>query len=472
MKNVRQILLTCVFLAIPAIATCDSTRAEWKGPNMTKITPQLQSMFEKTKTICFGRFLVDVPASAITAWGKTNVPLDIMVYPEGRTEVKNLEKNFIDELANEKAIYLGDIPLLIAVEEVFDPKGRIVSGYDGFQAIKGLKIYGFFHWKSDAFTIKARPLTNEKDDTIAEIKGVAHRLRQHKEGDIPVESGNCIEYPFLPDEMGGAHEGELVRIGFRLKEFPDTHLSIFVGPSNPHYSDSDSLKWQLERFEAGLRAENPRHPNLKTKYLRRGERHLDNWGTGFEALSHTPEQQESHGIHDFAMDFRGVAADPLKPYLDVRMQTGVADNAAGAIKPILTDAEAVAVWDKITSTIRVRPTTNAAAKPTQFSQASQYSLGELAATGRLCPESGWWQAEKTGNAKEAERRHIKKGDVMPHATVLGEQSLWQKLRKEQPVLRTATMWKLIRYDEAAAQINIHREGSIDSTSVSSNGRKG
>lgn len=311
-----------------------------------------------------------------------------------------------------------------------------------------------------------------QDEVIADIKGIARRLRERWEKDMPSEAGNCIEDAFLPDESSAVHEGELIRIGFRLAEFPDTHLSIFVRPSNPNYSNSDSLKWQLERFERNLRAEDSHHPNLKTKYLRRGERFLDNWDTGFEALSHTPEQPESHGIHDFAMDFRGVASDPLKPYLDVRLQTGVADNAAGAIKPSLTDDEAVAVWDRITSTIRVRPTTNV--KPSQANQANQASrhfLGELAATGRLCPESGWWQADNTGNSEEGERRHVNKGEIMPHATVLGEQSLWQKLKKEQPQYRTGVMWKLVGYGDDSKPVNTDKDG-IDLSGNLREGKEG
>jgi hypothetical protein len=172
---------------------------------------------------------------------------------------------------------------------------------------------------------------------ISKLNDSAQRLRTRAENEIPSEPGNCIEHAFLADkpDTGKEQPIEHIRIGFRLKEFPDTHLSIYVAPSNPHYSESNSLEWQLDQLEKNLAAQDPNHPQLKTKYLRRGARQIHDWLNGYEALSHTPEQPEAHSIHDFAMDFKGVPSDLLKPYADIRMQTGVADNAAGATTAIL-----------------------------------------------------------------------------------------------------------------------------------------
>ncbi|MFJ1469853.1 T6SS immunity protein Tli4 family protein [Massilia orientalis] len=428
---------------------------------MTKLTPRVQTMFEKTKTVCFGRFLVDVPASATVAWGEVDVPLGISVYPNGVAEVSEIEKNFIDKLKSEKNINRNHVPLLIAIEEMNNPEGKIIIGYEDFESIDDLKINGYFRMNNDGVIIDSRPLQDDKDKTIADIKSIARRLRRLPENEIPTEPGNCIEYAFLPDDLESKekNQGELIRVGFRLKEFPDTHLSIFVGPSNPHYEDSDSLKWQLERLEKRLKAEDPNHPNLKTRYLRRGDRQIHDWVGGFEALSHTPDQPEAHPIHDFGMDFRGVPYDPYKPYADIRMQTGVADNVAGATKASLTDEEAIAVWDRITSTIRVRPTSAARAKDAEAEPGPRRPLGELAATGRTCPQTGWW----TSDDVKGESQHVKAGAIMPHAITSGEPSLWQKFTGGRPIYRTATMWKLVGYDNAPAHAKIATQTPADGT---------
>lgn len=430
---------------------------------MIKSTPRLQNMFEKTKTVCFGRFLVDVPASTTVSWGEVDVPLGVSVYPGGVDEVKKLAQEFIVKLNSEKAIYKNYVPLLISVDDVSEPEGKIITGYEDFQSLDDLKINGYFKINNDGIVIDSRPLRDDKEATIAVIKSIARRLRNLRENEIPTEPGNCIEYAFLPDDLASKKEnqGELIRIGFRLKEFPDTHLSIFVGPSNPHYEDSGSLKWQLEQLEKRLKAEDPNHPNLKTRYLRRGDRQIHDWVGGFEALSHTPDLPEAHSFHDFGMDFRGVPSDPYKPYADIRMQTGVADNVAGATKASLTDEEAMAVWDRITSTIRVRPTIAASAKAAEGGPGARRPLGELAATGRTCPQTGWWASDDAQGGSQ----YVKVGDIMPHAITSGEPSLWQKFKGERPSYRTATVWKLVAYDDASAH-------STTATQTSASGTKG
>jgi len=450
-QRIRPFFLCAAMLALTA---CDPNPREWRTPNMTKLTPRLQAMFEKTKTVCFGRFLVDVPASATVAWGEVDVPLGVSVYPDRVDEVNELAEKFIVRLNSERAIYKNHVPLLISVDELSQPKGKIITGYENFESIDDLKINGYFKMNNDGVVIDARPMRDDKDKTIADIKSIARHLRRLAENEIPTEPGNCIEYAFLPDDPAIVKEnqGELIRVGFRLKEFPDTHLSIFVRPSNPHNDESNSLKWQLEQLEKRLKAEDPNHPRLKTRYLRRGDRQMHDWVGGFEALSHTPDQPEAHPIHDFGMDFKGVPSDLYKPYLDIRMQTGVFDNVAGATKATLTDEEAVAVWDRITSTIRVRPTSTAPAKTADAGP--RRPLGELAATGRTCPQTGWWAPDVAPDKNGGGNQHIKAGDIMPHATTSGEPSLWQKLKGERPSIRVATVWKLVGYDDAPAHANV------------------
>jgi len=452
MSPKRRIFFAFLAAASLLLVACDHTTKQWNKPNMTALTPRIKPIFEKTKTICFGRFMVDVPASTIVIWGSTTVPLTVNIYPNGADEVKNWSQKFIGELKSEKAIYLDDIPLLISIEDVKQPEGRIVTGYAGFEAMKELKIKGYFALNNHGLVVNARPMMEDMDETIALIKGIARRLRQRAEDEIPNEPGNCIEYAFLPDEPGPTKEppSELIRIGFRLKEFSDTHLSIQIRPSNSDYSESDSLEWQIVRYENDLKTRDPNHPQLKTVYFRRGPRQIHDWINGFEALSRTPGRADVHSFHDFGMDFRGVASDVLKPHADIRMQTGVADNAAGATKASLTDEEAIAVWDKITSTIRIRPTSATPAKTAGTHPRPQIPLGELAATGRNCPQTGWWEADESRAMEGERRRHFASGERMPHVVSLGEPSIWQKLKGERPSYRTATVWKLVAYGDAPA----------------------
>lgn len=435
-------------------ASFESNAKEWKVTRMTQLSPRLQTMFEKTKTVCFGRFMVDVPISAIAAWGRSIVPLSVLVYPDDAEEIKAGAQQFIEELKNEKN--MDNNPLLISVDKVSQPEGTIVAGYADLTSTVNVRINGFFKLQNAGLIIKALPMEDRRAQVIANMTDIARRVRVRNETDVPTEPGNCIEHGFLPDEHGLPKEnpGELIQIGFRLKEFPDTHLSISIRPAARRFNESNSLEWQLARLEKDLRTEDPNHIRLKTKYFRRGKRTLDNWGEGFEGLSRSPEQPKIHSIHDFGMDFQGMASDPLKPYMNVQMQTGIADNEAGAVKPRLTDAEAIAVWDRITSTIRVRPTGAAVVKNSEFNSPARFPLGELAATGRTCPQSGIWDSSEPSSREGGQRRYIKAGDIMPRVAVRGEPSLWQKIKGETPSHHLATVWKLVGYDDATAIVNI------------------
>jgi hypothetical protein len=368
-------------------------------------------------------------------------------------EVKALAQKFTDELKSEKAIYLNDIPLLISVEDVHHPEGQIVTGYEGFEAIAELKINGYYRLGNDGVVIDARPLKENKDRATATIKSIARRLRQRAELDVPTEPGNCIENAFLPDSPDDEkdHPGELLSIGFRLKEFPDAHLSINVGPSNPHNPEGDSLEAQWKRIKEGPMTPEEKKALTSTKFFHETPRQIHDWKTGYEVLTRSPDEKGSHSHHDFQIKFTGVPHDPSKPYADIQFQTGVADNAAGATKASLTDEEALAVWDKITSTIRVRPTSAAPAKTAGANSPPRFPLGELAATGRTCPQTGWWQASESGNMEDGGRQHIKAGDRMPHVVSQGEPSVWQKLKGERPSYRTATVWKLVSYEDASVR---------------------
>lgn len=416
---------------------------------MPTLSARLQTIFEKSKTVCFGRFLVDVPESTKIVWGDASVPLGITIYPDGVNTVRALEEKFTTELKSEKAVYLNDIPLLLSIDKIHAPEGNIVTGYESYDAINGLKISGFFQIGSDGIVVDARPLKNMRDKVVGDIKGIAQLLRIKGETDLPAEPGNCIEHAFLPDRPGDDEEepGEHVRIGFRLKEFPDVHFSIYVAPSNKYDPESDSLERQFKRIKEDPMTPEEEKVMANVKYFREQPRRIHDWHTGYEVLLRTPDEDGSLSHHEFRIKFTGVPLDRLRPYADIQLQTGVRDDAAGAAKASLTDEEAIAVWDKITSTIRVRPTSGSSLKTAGVDK-PLVQLGELAATGRICPQSGWWESTESGVANDARRRRVMAGERMPHAISVGEPSFLQRLKGELPTYTTATVWRLVEYSEA------------------------
>lgn len=440
------------FLAALMLLSCDRNLTQKSEPNMMPLSSRVAPMFNKTKTVCFGRFMVDVPESTTVVWGDSTVPLTISIYEHGIRQVNALADDFIKELQSGKAIYHGDVPLLLSVSEVESVGGRIITGYEDFESINDLRIQGYFELGDDGVIIRARPLRSDAEGTVALIKSMAARLRRREVGEAPSQPGNCIEYAFIEDMDNPAPEDlmEHIRIGFRLKEFPDAHFSIYVAPSNPHDPESDSLERQFKRFK-----ENPSTPEetrvlARIKYFREGPRSIHDWQAGYEVLMRTPVEEGSLSHHDFQMKFTGVPHDPYKPYADIQFQTGVVGDAAGAGEASLTDEEAVAVWNSITSTIRVRPIGVAVNKSPADKLRSP--LGELAATGRVCPQTGWWKSSETNLLDGTGRRHLNAGERMPHVMIVSNLSLWQRFKGERGVYRAATMWQLVDYDDALSPV--------------------
>lgn len=363
-----------------------------------------------------------------------------------------LAEKFADELKRERAIYLNKVPLLVSIDELHEPKGKIITGYDGFEALRELKINGYFSLHDDGVVIDSRPMMENKESALAQIKSIARRLRKRNEADVPTEPGNCINNAFLPDSSDDEknHPGELISIGFRFVEFPDSHLSIQIHPSNPHEPERSSLEAQWRRIKEDPATADEGEWLAKIKYFRESPRQIHEWKTGYEVLIRNPDEEGVYSYHDFHVRFTGVPHDPFKPHADIQFQTGIADNAAGATKASLTDEEAIAIWDKITSTIRVRPTSPSPIAAVANTPVPLVPIGELAATGRLCPQTGRWTPDDDELKRGAGSQLIKVGERMPYVVVTTKPTLWQRLRGEQGSHRVSTVWKLVSYDSGPA----------------------
>ncbi len=56
------------------------------------VTASIDALFEKTKVVCFGRFIVNVPETAQLIWGHASINLGIDIYPNGAAEVGDMRE--------------------------------------------------------------------------------------------------------------------------------------------------------------------------------------------------------------------------------------------------------------------------------------------------------------------------------------------------------------------------------------------
>lgn len=409
---------------------------------MTSLSPRLQSLFEQTKTVCFGRFVIQIPVTATVVFGPAEAGPFISYLPgEGGQIAQRLARD-LGEMENSRELLdKGDdarLPLFGKVIDGIMPGQKIT--FDSKDGV-GYYINSYVPIGKDLFVQHVGSVMHE-DYNVDLFNDVAKHLRLRADDEVPAEPGTCIKGGFLPIAL----EYERVTFGIRLKEFPDVHLSIEVHKNRDKLDESAGLERTLKAGEELAKAQGHGDAYARIKTFRRGARQLGPW-KGSEMVARKPAYKNDTEAHEFHFHSLGALHDPLLPQIDVRLDSGVKKNKTARTKPSITDEEAVALWDKLIETIRVRQAGDA--RPSKATPA-KVPLGKLTATGDMCTQPGWWQCVEGGNIEGGRRRHFMEGESMPHAVLLGEPNLWQKMTGERPRHTRATVWKLVDYDPEPA----------------------
>ncbi len=369
---------------------------------------------------------MEVPATATLVYGPAAVDWPIVFLPG---EADKLQQHVAKKLVE------------VEKHRDFLEKGsHFLAGDSGFGKVKnggapGQKlvfgtvdhathsIYSFIPIGADLF-IQSADGAVSKESEIDILNSVASNLRLRAEDEIPDAPGTCIDGGFVALQP----EFEQVALGVRLKEFPDVHFSINLVKNQAYLAESSDLEERLRRAEAEGDGWHRR-----VKFFRRGPRQLGEW-QGFEALALKPAQENEKEAHEFHFISLGEPNASLRPRLDLQLDTGASGHRTGAVKPSISNEEAVTLWDKLTASIRVRPSGGKKSDPDETSKSPSPGM---ASTGDLCPQTGWWQCLDSG-----QRRHIAQGESMPFAVVNDKASLWQKLTGNTATQTRASVWKL------------------------------
>ena len=414
---------------------------------MTIMPSRLQPLFEKTRTVCFGRFLVDVPDTATVVFGPTDVDWAIYYYPgEAGKLAQYVTKQLIE--VEKHRDYLRKGSDFLDINAMF---GTVIDGdVAGQKLVFGsvnhifYSIYSYIPVGDDLYLQESGGVMS-KHEQIQRLNTVARHLRSRIDTEIPAEHGICIDGGFV--ELQPAFER--ASLGVRLKEFPDVHFSIAAIKNQDYLSNPDDLERRLKQAEKDGE-QDPDHWYSRIKFFRRGPRQLGHW-KGSEVLALKPPQEGSSASHEFHFLSPGAKHDSMQPEMDIELDTGVKDNSTASTPPSITDEEAVALWDKLTNSIRVRPT--GAAKPTDKDPRLKTPLGKTECSGSVCPQSGWWECYEAYDIAGGKRQYFKEGVVLPQAATLGPRSLWQVIKGERPSFKADTAWRLMQIDAEPGMLN-------------------
>jgi hypothetical protein len=407
---------------------------------------EVAKMTEKMKTVCVGRFLIDVPVqSEITVSRERMAGFEVETIEESddafRTRIAGREADISAQgMAMDRdsgIVEARDLRVPDMIGRVFiygRSRGYVMEG-DRRVDMESVSVEAHGHMNGLSFSLSATESSESRAKTAEELLA---RLRPRAEDEIPTVPGFCIGRGVFADPLP-THKTEHIAMHIGFADHPDVALA-FV--SLPGGNRSRSL---LTRY-ADMDAEASPDEMLRVSKLR-SEKRIINELAGEEVLERVRELNFAT-TYGFVWETRGIQDDPQQPFLSLELHGGISPQPGG--KPVdasLHEDAVLALWDSISSSIRLRKADSPPqAEPPPEPPGPQ--LGALATAGEVCPQSGWWMCREGGPGVDVQGgavQWIRKGDRMPQALLLPRQTLWQKLRGLQPSIEPSqlTTWKLV-----------------------------
>ena len=404
---------------------------------------KVATMTNKMKTLCVGRFLIDLPEDSqvgiqqgfVGGFNMSSRVRESDLEFEGRfarfeqeigdpvrdIHPPRLESTSIPVIADARA----KVVVYNRKRYQFRDEGRDVDVEDvsvqGILRIKGMTV----HAKAEHRAL----------DVGARLERTFRQIRPLGPEELPGEEGFCINRAIIRDPF--EHKGnESVVLFAGIPGHPDVNI-VFSSMAG-----TEPGPGLLERHTRVVERQ-PVFMRLAFNHLRESPRTV-NGLTGDELVMRVREPNFTTG-YSFQWESAGRQDDIYAALLKLELFSGV--NPAAGGKPLqstLSEEALFDLWERIITTIRVRPTV-AAAESTQ--PPPGLALGTNAFAGEDCPCTGWWECADGGagiGVFGGQRQFVRQGQRMPQALLLPPPTMWQRLRGVQPSYESVnpTIWAL------------------------------
>jgi len=178
------------------------------------------------------------------------------------------------------------------------------------------------------------------------------------------------------------------------------------------------------------------------KSMRQGGRQIDEM-PGQEILMKGPMEGSFVG-HIFRWEAIGLPSDSFHPQISIELSTANRFDAIKGRPASLTDDEAMALWDHMLQSFKLRPTS----EPIKTSDASpqKIQIGTTIQTGQVCPQNGIWESKLGGN-----KVFMREGENVPHVHVKLPVTGWDKLKGKSQSEYVETTWVLSEYRDKSGK---------------------
>ena len=344
-------IATAVMFVVSSGA-CDSRSSTFKSePGSIALSPKLQKLFAKTKPVCFGRYVLQVPVEAELNWGPALVPSEIGDVRGDFDDLKSMVEKDIARLKSARDTF----------ELVFNAPGPVPSSwqiryYEDHIAKRfdSMMFVTYVNKDGRVFILRG---TAEKKGEVSVVENEealrAASIRARNPEEVPTEPGFCLDHAFIAESTYRSQE--MVNVGIFMPSLPDVTFSI--SSNKDAYADYPKDEFEkmkkeelslLARIRAAQKEQGIAYPQRTV--LREGKRSVMHWD-GEESLIKRPD-----GVHDFEWGYIGKPLDVAYPSeIIVNMYSKVEHDRVGAAKVVsVSDEEALAVWDKLLAGLQFR----------------------------------------------------------------------------------------------------------------------
>ena len=407
---------------------------------------EVARMTHKMKTICIGRFLVDMPEE--TRVSLANARIDGFNVSAFKETSEAFHKRLVEReaqvigkpdrlggnsnLESERRVHSGTgLMGKIFVHSRNVLEGTAAKGLDTeYFRYENVALEGLVHADGISIDLFADEYDPGQTDNLARL---ISQLVPNADNPIPSEPGFCIDHAYFRDPLTPV-QNETITMFADLPSHPDVAFMVILAAGRK------PEKHGLIERKAASRSRMPLSERMHFRKLRAAPREIG--GVPGEEVVESVTEVNDAAVHTFWWEVDGTESNVFIPHVVFKMTTG--NSSDGPVPSSLSDAAGLALWDAITSSIRIRPgedKTDAQPKP------APTALGANASAGERCPQSGWWLCRDAGAGIAVlggRQQYIDAGRTMPQALLLPRQTLWDRIRGLQPSFEstTRTSWTL------------------------------
>lgn len=345
------------------------------SPKASIMTPEEAQFIERLTQIpmthCVGRYLIDLPEVFLLNPVSTTVIEDVVikVQPMARPDFEQRFSSYKAKLEQTRLPSSG-LPFLKGTTLLSDNEyggifDRAESTANSYRVERTLELWS---WR-DSYLLQlsisafdgtfpeevndeyVRRRGSDVQEKLAHLLKVYSRVRGRKEDEIPTDQGDCIANGFV---AGPPSDQQAIDVAYHLSGSPDVYFDF---NHTTTVRERDTLLERTAKTEQEMQSSG-------TQTVRKGKRDLN--GLPYEEwLMRGPTPDRVPGTMSI-LHGNETATDPAKPFVELRLFNGFRIPAPERTleekaqlkdleKATLAEAQALALWDKVTATLRLRP---------------------------------------------------------------------------------------------------------------------